>query len=156
FHEFLWLHNLQRGLGGSRLRGHPWWLYGPYLLLYLLPYSPLLALPLWRRAWRDDRLARLGLAGLLRGLVGLSAARFKAAGYLLPASPGAALLLGATLEQVARSRGRLVLGGACGVAAVMLAGWLWRVEVSLPAEAPYRDYRPFAAEVRRHAPAPAA
>jgi hypothetical protein len=41
------------------------------------------------------------------------------------------------------------------VAAVMIAGWLWRLEVSLPAEASYRDYRPFAAEVRRHAPAPA-
>lgn len=153
--EFLWHHNVERGLGGSRLRGHPWWLYGPYLLLYLLPYSPLLAVPLWRRAWREDRLARLGLAWLVGVLVVLSAARFKRADYLLPAYPGAALLLGATLERVAPGRRRLVLGGACGIAAVMIAGWLWRVEISLPAEEPYRDYRPFAAAVREHAPSPA-
>ena len=35
-------HNLQRGLGGSRLRANPWWMYGPYFLLYFLPASPVL------------------------------------------------------------------------------------------------------------------
>src|SRR5262249_52496904 len=31
FRDFFVLHNVQRGFGGSRLREHAWWLYGPYL-----------------------------------------------------------------------------------------------------------------------------
>jgi hypothetical protein len=149
FHDFFWHHNVQRGLGGSRLRGHPWWLYAPYVLLYLLPYSPLLLLALWRRVWRDDPLARLGLAWLIGVLVLLSAARFKRADYLLPAYPGAALFLGCIL---ARRRWSAALVG--GLAGVMLVGWAVRIGHGLSAEESYRDYRPFATLVREHAPAP--
>src|SRR5262249_50138336 len=148
FHDFIWLHNVQRGLGGSRLRSHAWWLYVPYLLLYLLPYSPLLLAAFWRRLWRDDPLARLGLAWTVGVLVLLSAARFKRADYLLPAYPGAALFLGCI---VARRRWSAALVGV--VAAVMLAGWFVRIERQLPDEESYRDYRPFASLIREQATA---
>jgi hypothetical protein len=36
----------------------------------------------------------------------------------------------------------------------MIVGWLVRVDQQLPAQESYRDYRAFAAEVRRHAPRP--
>ncbi|MBY0231115.1 MAG: hypothetical protein K2W96_17660, partial [Gemmataceae bacterium] len=143
--DFFWLHNVQRGLGGSRLRAHPWWLYGPYLLLYLLPASPLLLLALWPRAWRHDPLARLGLAWLAGTVALLSAARFKRADYLLPAYPGAALFLGCLLEGWVRLRPRLA-ASALGAA---LAAWAFYLNHHLPAEAAYRDYRPLAALARR-------
>ncbi|MGL4553770.1 MAG: ArnT family glycosyltransferase [Gemmataceae bacterium] len=149
FHEFFWLHNVQRGLGGSRLRAHPWWLYVPYLMLYLLPATPLLAWGLFSRARRDP-LARAGLAWLIGVVVVLSAAKFKRADYLLPAYPGAALFLGCVLERWARRRPRLVVGGAAAVAAGALAGWAVYLTVHLPADAPFRDYRPLAALIRRH------
>jgi 4-amino-4-deoxy-L-arabinose transferase-like glycosyltransferase len=154
FHEFFWVHNVERGLGGTRWpRSHPWWLYGPYLGLYLLPYSPLLLAAAWPRLWRNDRLARLGLAWLLAVLVVLSAARFKRADYLLPAYPGAAVFLGCVIERGLRERRALRLL-AVGVAGLMLVRWGVRIECDLPLEEPYRDYRPFAALVRRHAPTP--
>jgi 4-amino-4-deoxy-L-arabinose transferase-like glycosyltransferase len=95
---FFWHHNVQRGLGGSLLRAHPWWFYGPQLAWGFLPWSLLLPLAFWwnwvRKAWRDDAELRLGLIWLLTMLAVLSCARFKRADYLLPAYPGAALFLG--------------------------------------------------------------
>lgn len=154
--EFIWHHNVQRGLGGSRLRGHPWWMYGVYFMLYFLPASPfVLAAMLHRRAWRDDVPARLGLAWLLGVTVVLSAARFKRADYLLPAYPGAALFLGCVGEQwLAGLHGRRVLAGVVGMVATMLVGWGLYLGWRLPQEEPYRDYRRFAAAIRARAPAP--
>jgi 4-amino-4-deoxy-L-arabinose transferase-like glycosyltransferase len=148
FHEFFWLHNVQRGLGGSRLRAHAWWLYGPYLMLYLLPATPLLVWGLFSRARRDP-LARAGLAWLIGVVVVLSAARFKRADYLLPAYPGAALFLGCVLERWVGRRPRLVLSGMAVVTVAALIGWAVYLCVHLPAEAAFRDYRPMAALIRR-------
>jgi 4-amino-4-deoxy-L-arabinose transferase-like glycosyltransferase len=152
FREFIWLHNVERGLGGARLRSHPWWLYGPYLGLYLLPFSPLLVAGLWPRLWWNDRLARLGLAWTVAVVLVLSAARFKRADYLAPAYPGAALFLGCLVDRWHARRWLLAV--VAGLGAVMLAGWWVRIEWGLPAEEPYRDYRAFAGLVRRHAPIP--
>jgi 4-amino-4-deoxy-L-arabinose transferase-like glycosyltransferase len=160
--EFFWAHNVERGLGGGRLRSHAWWLYVPYFLHDFLPWSPLVlaAAFLGRgRWWRADPLARFGLAWLLAVLLALSCSRFKRADYLVPAYPGAALFLGCVLERWrgalgARRAARLV-AAVVGLAGVMLGAWAYQVERALPAEEPYRDYRAFAAEVRRAAPAPA-
>jgi hypothetical protein len=82
----------------------------------------------------------------------LSAAHFKRADYLLPAYPGAAIFLGCWLEQqLAQRWRRLVLAGVVATAAVMLAGWTYRIGWSLTEEERYRDYRPFAAIIREHA-----
>ncbi len=72
--EFFWHQNVDRALGGSRLRSHPWWQYAPYFLLYFLPYSPLVLLAAIGRGWRDDPLARRGLAWMLGGVLLLSCA----------------------------------------------------------------------------------
>ncbi len=157
--EFFWAHNLERGLGGGRLRSHAWWLYGPYFLLYFLPWSPLVvagALAGRGRAWRADGLARLGLAWLVGVVLLLSCARFKRADYLAPAYPGAALFVGCLLDRWLTSPWRRPLwAGVTATAVLVGAGWAWWVTAHLPAEEACRDYRPFAAEVRRRAPAPA-
>ncbi len=168
FRVFLWHHNVERGLGGSRLRGHPWWFYGPRLLLDFAPWSFLLPTALWlycrRGWWRPDAEARFGLAWLVAMLVVLSCARYKRADYLVPAYPGAALFLGCTLcrwyrhqsEAPARRSPRwrfglvsIVLAG--GISAV---GWWVRVEITLPASEATREHHSFARVVRHHVPAP--
>jgi 4-amino-4-deoxy-L-arabinose transferase-like glycosyltransferase len=155
--EFFWHHNVQRALGGSHLRSHAWFLYGPYFLLYFLPYSPLFVLALVLRSrFRDDPLALRGLAWTLGVILLLSCSRFKRADYLLPAYPGAAVFLGCVLERWLHSaQRRRVLIAVGGLAAVMVIGWGVRLLRGVPNEEAYRDYRAFAAEVRRHAPAPA-
>jgi 4-amino-4-deoxy-L-arabinose transferase-like glycosyltransferase len=147
--QFLWFHTVQRGLGGSRLREHPFWLYLPYLGLYLLPYS-LLFLAIRRKHW-EDPLARFAFAWLLGVVVLLSLARFKRADYLVPAYPAAALLLACVLEQMQR-RG-VIVGMAC-VVACMFAGWAYHLEQQLPASEPSKEFRTFALEVRQVAPVP--
>jgi 4-amino-4-deoxy-L-arabinose transferase-like glycosyltransferase len=154
--EFVGHHNLGRGLGGDGLRSHPWWLYGPFFLLYFLPWSPFVLLALPARHWRCDPLARFGLAWLLAVTAVLSCAHFKRDDYLLPAYPGAALFLGCVLDRWCReaARGQWVLRLVLVVAGVTVLGQWVRVEFLLPAEEPYRDYRAFGSLIRQRAPAP--
>ncbi len=163
-HVFFWHHNVERGLGGSSLRSNPWWFYPPQFAVDFLPWSPLLAAAAvwcWRRGhWRADPDARFGLAWFVAVLLVLSCARFKRADYLLPAYPGAALFLGcvwsgeaARRRAGARWRPALTLLPPA-VAIGMVLYWGVRVGWSLPAQEPFRDYRAFAAEVRRRAPVP--
>jgi 4-amino-4-deoxy-L-arabinose transferase-like glycosyltransferase len=167
FHEFFWLHNVERGLGSARLPGHPWWLYVPYFLGDFLPWSPLflLALFLARKQgwWRREPLGRLGLAWFLGVFLVLSCSSFKRADYLLPAYPGAALFLACMVHRAWRfSRLRLGIFRAIRLLhrlvipliVLTVLGWVVRLEWVLPAAEPYRDYRAFAAEVRRRAPRP--
>jgi len=147
FHEFLWLHNVQRGLGGSRLRAHPWWLYGPYVFLYLLPVTPLLVLGSFSRARREE-LGRAGLLWLAATVLLLSLARFKRADYLLPAYPGAALFLGVLLERWYTRRPLLVVAGTLLAIGVSWTAWLVYLEKYLPTEASYRDYQALAGVIR--------
>ncbi|MFQ3592150.1 MAG: glycosyltransferase family 39 protein, partial [Gemmataceae bacterium] len=150
FHEFLWLHNIQRGLGGSRLRAHPCWHYVPYLLLYLLPMTPLLLVGLFSRARRDP-LARAGLLWLMASLLLLSLARFKRADYLVPVYPGVALFLGVLLERWYKHRPRSVLAGFIVAVVLSWMGWLIYLGKHLPAEAAFRDYGAMARVIREQA-----
>jgi 4-amino-4-deoxy-L-arabinose transferase-like glycosyltransferase len=169
FREFVWRHNVERGLGDGDLRSHPWWLYLPYFADDFLPWTPLLPLAAYlfvrRGWWRDDPDMRLGLVWLVVIVGGLSLSSFKRSDYLLPAYPGAALFLGCAAQrwrdEATRQGGTpaalaplapilVVLVAACAV-----AGWFVRVHWSLPRKEPFRDYTRFAAVVRRHAPAPA-
>jgi 4-amino-4-deoxy-L-arabinose transferase-like glycosyltransferase len=161
FHSFFLHHNLERALGESVVGRweHPWWLYGPLFVWDFLPWS--LALPagawwLWRAGWRADRDARLGTAWLLAMLIVLSCVAFKRSDYLLPAYPGAALLLGCAGEQLlltsANSR-RWAIGIAT-VSATCVVGWTVYLEAIMPKKDLQWEYRRFAAEVRRCAPAP--
>jgi 4-amino-4-deoxy-L-arabinose transferase-like glycosyltransferase len=162
FRVFLWHHNFERGYGGSTLRSNPWWFYLPQFTADFLPWSVVLPLAGWwgyrRGLWRQDADARFGLAWFASILLVLSCARFKRADYLLPAYPGAALFLGCIGQHCwqalsHRKRGTLALG-FIALVILMIGIWWVRVEKQLPAREPYRDYRAFAAHIRREAPAP--
>lgn len=155
-HEFLWLHNVERGLGGEHMRSHRWYLYAPYFLLYFLPWTPLFLLALFDRRWRDDPLARFGLAWVIGVICLLSCAHFKRADYLAPAYPGAALFLGCALARWLEGPWRpvLVRHGVAVVVVAAVIGWVVEVGWRLPAEEEWRDYTRFAREVRKVAPAP--
>jgi 4-amino-4-deoxy-L-arabinose transferase-like glycosyltransferase len=156
FRVFFWHHNFDRGFGGDGgLASHPWWFYGPRLAIDLFPWSLLLPAAgwyLWRRG-RTDGEARFAAAWLLAVLLLLSCVCFKRADYLLPAYPGAALLLGCAAERWVRAAPRLALGFGL-TAAACAAGWVGFTQWAAPAREHGRPDRRFAAEVRRHTARP--
>ena len=161
FRVFFWHHNLERGLGGSAdLEQHPWWFYLPRFAFDFLPWTPLLGVAVWqllrRGWWQDDPLARLGLVWFTAMILLLSCAQFKRADYLVPAFPGAALLLGCVTDRwyAETSRRRLVLGAFAATVMGCVVGWWVYVDVVLPRNEPGREQQRFAAEIRRHVPAP--
>jgi 4-amino-4-deoxy-L-arabinose transferase-like glycosyltransferase len=159
---FLWHHNIERGFGGSNLRANPWWFYLPQFIGDFLPWSLLFPLAAWwsyrRGLWHTDAEARFGLVWFIVVFVLLSCSRFKRADYLLPAYPGVAVFLGCIgqrwMSELAPKRRRFAVACLAGLAGIMVAIWLVRVEWQLPAREPYRDYRAFAARIRQHAPCP--
>jgi 4-amino-4-deoxy-L-arabinose transferase-like glycosyltransferase len=154
FRVFFWYHNVERGLGTEeKLRSYPWWFYGPHLFGELLPWSLLLPVAGWYlwRHWRADPEARLGAVWLAAMLLLLSCMRFKRADYLLPAYPGAALLLGCTVEKWYRTRPvrRLAVAFA-PVVLVTVTCWLGYLLWAVPLIEETRTSRPFALVIRRH------
>ncbi|MCS6865764.1 MAG: glycosyltransferase family 39 protein [Gemmataceae bacterium] len=161
---FVWYHNVARFTGESEaLASHPWWYYGPRLTLALLPWSvPLVPLLVWAVrsgvGWHDH-VVRFGLIWLVAMVAMLSAAQFKRADYLLPAFPGAAIVLGCTAERWLYTHPSRRAAQWLPVAAVVLvaAGWAigpilwWVVE---PQQAARHAKKPFAAAIRAHAPQP--
>jgi 4-amino-4-deoxy-L-arabinose transferase-like glycosyltransferase len=178
FQVFFWYHNVERGLGSGALQAHPWWFYGPRLVVDLLPWSLVLPLVLaisGRQAWRMDRDSRFGMVWLLTMFGFLSLMRFKRADYLLPAYPGAALWLGCLLERCLECGGSTplwIFGGrrsgaaepprfitprrlayAVGIVlAGCIAGWSIYLAVIEPRQERARCYTRFAAEIRRRTP----
>jgi 4-amino-4-deoxy-L-arabinose transferase-like glycosyltransferase len=157
---FFWYHNVERGFGSETLPDHPWWLYIVRLPLDLLPWGLLLPLAIWhglrRRMWQDDPVFRFGAVWFVAMTLVLSCARFKRADYMLPAYPGLFLCLGCVAEHILEHvsfRRSLRLGMGLALFAYVL-GWVWYIDVRLPAGEEEREYRTFAKEVRSHAPAP--
>lgn len=163
FRVFFWYHNVQRALGDAEtLAVHPWWYYGPRLLVDALPWS--LAIPvvivqfIRNRDMRSDHGPRLGLTWLIVIVAILSFAKFKRADYLLPAYPGLALMLGCGIERISqqwsavRQRYFGIAFAACIVAAAV--AWMWRLHVDLPKREPQREQRTFARHIREAAPQP--
>jgi hypothetical protein len=76
---------------------------------------------------------------------------------LLPAYPGAALFLGCFGERwyFASARRRQLAAGFATVALASVVGWVVYLHAILPAKDGELEYRQFAADVRRWAPAPA-
>lgn len=162
FRVFVWHHNLERGFGGSSLRANPWWFYLPQFVGDFMPWSLFFPVALWwayrRGLLRNDAEARFGLIWFVGMLLVLSCSRFKRADYLLPAYPGAAVFLGCVgqhwIGALAPKQRRFAVSAFVSLAGIMVMLWLARVEWQLPAQAPYRDYRVFAARIRRLAPCP--
>jgi 4-amino-4-deoxy-L-arabinose transferase-like glycosyltransferase len=165
FRVFFVRHNLERGLGGDEQfesHFHPWWFYAYRLAIDLQPWSVFLAIAAWflwrRRLWREDCEARFGLIWLLTMTLVLTALEYKRADYLLPAYPGAALLLGCIGERWLLALGswqrRVGIVAAGALTAACVIGWLVYVELYLPRREPERDFRRFAECVRQHVPPP--
>ena len=126
--RFLGTSNLQRFTAVIYNHPGPPWFYLPWLLLLLLPWSVYLPLALARlRFWRLSRwrrpqppgsdLALLAALWLLVVVVFFSAAATKLPGYILPALPAAALLVGLLF---------VPLPGPGPAPADRGAGWGWR------------------------------
>jgi 4-amino-4-deoxy-L-arabinose transferase-like glycosyltransferase len=163
FRVFFLHHNFDRGLGSADdLRVHPWWFYGPRWLIDFFPWSPLvlagLVYLLRSGRWRGDPEARFGLVWFAVMLALLSCAGFKRADYLLPAYPGAALLLGCVAEQWYRAslRPRRLVVGFAMIVAGCLAGWGGFLHHILPNWEPVLEQRTFANAIRREVPPPRA
>jgi 4-amino-4-deoxy-L-arabinose transferase-like glycosyltransferase len=157
---FFWKHNFERGFGGGSLSAHPWWFYGPRLAFDLLPWSLLLPAAAWllvrRGWWRNDEEVRFGLIWLVAMVCLLSCSRFKRADYLLPAYPGAALFLGGIAERCYREfkyRRIAAVGFGSILSGVALGWWIYLGSI-LPREETHQEFRRFAEEIRRRAPAP--
>lgn len=161
---FIWYHNVARFTGESEaLASHPWWYYGPRLAWALLPWSvPLVPLLVWAvrsGVWSQDHVFRFGLIWLVMMVAVLSIAKFKRADYLLPAFPGAAIVLGCTAERwlysrqsactVQRTQGLGIALLAAGVAVWPIMWW-----VIEPRQAARHEKQRFAAAIRQFAPPP--
>jgi hypothetical protein len=99
---------------------------------------------------------RFGFIWLVTIVVLLSCMRFKRGDYLLPAYPGAALLLGTAVERwyrAVRFPGRIAAAVGAVVAGCAI-GWAVYLYWVLPAQEAEHDYQRFAAAIRQRAPRP--
>jgi hypothetical protein len=129
-------------------------------LIDFLPWSPVVVaagIYLFRNArWREDPEARFGMVWFGVTLLLLSCAGFKRADYLLPAYPGAALLLGCVAErwyQAAVHRRRLLAAFGLIVAGCLVT-WTVVLHHVLPQQEPALEQKTFAHAIREHIPQP--
>jgi 4-amino-4-deoxy-L-arabinose transferase-like glycosyltransferase len=159
---FFWHHNVDRAMGGSdSLAIHPWWYYGPRLIVDVFPASLLFPIAGWHflRGYRGiDAGARLGLFWFGLVVCILSLSRFKRADYLLPAYPGMAIFLGCVIEawlQSVTERTRRWAFRAMAWAVVATASiWFVMHHWVMPRSEPFRECRTFAARIREMEPRP--
>jgi hypothetical protein len=160
FQTFFIYHNMERALGGGDLRAHPFWFYFPRLAIDFLPWTPLLlaCIPVAVLRSHPNSPERFGVIWLASVFLLLSCVRFKRADYLLPAYPGAAIVIGCTLDRLCGriQCSRLVwTGGATMLACTAAAIWVYYVDRVLPEAEPSLEDRRFASEIRKLAPQPA-
>jgi 4-amino-4-deoxy-L-arabinose transferase-like glycosyltransferase len=126
--EFFWRHHLERLFSESIQHMQPFWFFVPVLLAGLLPWTPLLALLLSREAGHDPR-TRFLLGWALTTLVFFSLSTNKLPGYILPALPPLAALMGIRLAQ-ARQGARVLVAVAPLLVLAPLAGAVLPVALS--------------------------
>ncbi len=124
FRIFFGYHHFARFLGnGDNLASHPWWYYGPRIMIDFSPWSlivPVLLLSqnrLWRRCRKVLRFLRIHKLSFYKYLptptflsfvsiwvftmfLLLSSSHFKRADYLLPLYPGLAIALAISVQKV--------------------------------------------------------
>lgn len=101
-------HHFHRASGTSAdLARHPSWFYLVRWVVDWLPWTPLLIVGFWNacRHWRQDETVRIGVAWIVAATLLLSISSFKRADYLIPAYPGAAMLLGCIGERLFQASG---------------------------------------------------
>ena len=119
--EFIVRHHLERFFSASLQHVQPWWFFGPVVLVFLLPWTPLLVSFDYRAVWREPRLRFLA-AWTLGPLVFFSLSVNKLPGYVLPVVPPLAILLAVQWRTLKR-RG-LLLAVAGTLSLVPVAGTL--------------------------------
>jgi len=163
FRVFVWHHNVARFLGTApTLASHPWWYYLPRFAVDFLPWTPAFALlTFWglRNGLLRNRAFRIGLVWLVVMVLILSGSRFKRADYLLPAYPGAALMLGTAAMAWYRSRTsmltrRFARSSFAGVVGLTMTAWPVYTHLLEPMLDAREGKRSFAEAIRREAPAP--
>ena len=148
--RFIGFSNLERFTSVIYSHPGPPWFYLPWVLLLLLPWSLYLPvaitrLQFWRlRQWRmasdSEALSLFALLWLVLIVAFFSSAATKLPGYILPALPGAALLVGLLFAPLPRSQSQgdaleapfwrgsgwfnALLLGLMAVAAVLAPGWI--------------------------------
>lgn len=112
--QFIIQHHFARYLSNKYRHPQPFYFYLPILALFALPWTAFLIAALaqarrWKWRAADDALSKtriLALAWLVVPLAFFSLSGSKLPGYILPALPGAALLIGDRLAAYARGEGR--------------------------------------------------
>jgi len=148
--RFIGFSNLERFTSVIYSHPGPPWFYLPWVLLLLLPWSLYLPVAItrlrfWRlRQWRmasdSEALSLFALLWLVLIVAFFSSAATKLPGYILPALPGAALLVGLLFAPLPRSQSQgdvleapfwrgsgwfnALLLGLMVVAAVLAPGWI--------------------------------
>lgn len=119
-------HHFARFTSDKFKHHQPFWFYGGILPLLLLPWTPFWLMAMWRTR-RDlnsktprSRLLVFAWAWTLAPLAFFSLSGSKLPGYILPALPGACLVVGLFLQEWAQTRSRSRFAGA--LAALVLVG----------------------------------
>lgn len=159
--EFLYRHNLTRGLGTDpRLDRHSHWL-GPAFYVVRLPldFGPTILLAIWLaiknyQCPRGNKILIFSANWFLMCLAFFSCMRYKRADYLLPAYPALALFIGFGLAQhlkeLTKSARRWWYIAYTLAVALSLISWLAYITWVLPTVDGLRQQRDFADLVRRH------
>ncbi|MFL5331405.1 MAG: ArnT family glycosyltransferase [Gemmataceae bacterium] len=154
---FFWHHNFERAAGNSAdLASHPWWFYFARWAVDWLPATPALLVAGWvslkRFWWRDDFELRLGGIWVCTMTALLSLSHFKRADYLLPAYPGAAILVGCALERLwlTRNDKKWIVTCAAGILGTSLVGAVVFESLILPRIDEQFEKRTLADKIRHH------
>jgi len=121
--EFLWKHHVERLYSSALEHVQPWWFYLPVFLVALLPWTPLAAALRPGEIMRDSRL-RLFAFWAVGTIVFFSISTNKLPGYILPALPPTAALLGVALARQGARPVWFGLAGATLLAAPLAAAVL--------------------------------
>lgn len=98
FDEFILRHHFSRFSSGALQHVQPWWFYAPVFAGLLFPWFPLLT----RVRWPQDRRMQTILVTASWALLFFSISKNKLPGYILPAIPLTAILLGAAAKGAPR------------------------------------------------------
>ncbi|HVG35993.1 MAG TPA: glycosyltransferase family 39 protein [Pyrinomonadaceae bacterium] len=126
--QFIIQHHFARYLSNKYRHPQPFYFYPPILALFALPWTAFLIAALARvRRWKwraaDDALSKtriFALAWMVLPVAFFSLSGSKLPGYILPALPGAALLVGERLAAYARGEGREGLRAMRAMGATLL------------------------------------
>jgi 4-amino-4-deoxy-L-arabinose transferase-like glycosyltransferase len=113
--EFLWKQTLGRLASHALAHERPFWFYLPVLIGGLFPWSPLLAILLDKRVYKDQRTIFL-LVWSAWVIIFFSIFLNKLPGYVLPLFPAVAVLLAIALTQLEQKNSKMMwLLSACGL-----------------------------------------